>query len=325
MDTKVKMTMGVIEIRHKLPNYTHARPPKNPIFGFGYNGTMFFTEEVNVKYRSIRLRFQTEKSPPYFIGSQIRGALGFALKKVVCINPSQECKGCFAAENCLFYQWYERKGVYHSYRLDIALGKPYYDVGMYLFAGATDKLPYIVSAFHQMLTVTGLGIQHEKISSYELIVDGVRANDAEGKITLSDAPPKTIELSDDPAPQRLRVRLIMPLRIKHNNRFVRSMEHLHLHSIINSIHKRYLQLNDLPSTRLDYRVEGEITDRYGVFKDLTRYSTRNKGKLKIGGMVGEMTIEGIDEHSYRLLKLGEIIGVGKQTVFGLGKIELDII
>jgi CRISPR-associated endoribonuclease Cas6 len=278
-----------------------------------------------MRYHYIRIRFKTAKAPPYFVGSQIRGALGFALKKVVCIHPSQECQGCFAAENCLFYEWYEKTGVYHLYRLDIELGKPYYDVGIYLFAEATEKLPYVVSALHRMLTVTGLGIQHEKIPTYELFVDGIRANNPEGKITLPDTPPQTVALTDAPAPKRLRLRLITPLRIKHDNRFVRSMEHLHLHSIVNSIHQRYLQLTDAPVAKLGYRVEGEITDRFGVFDDVTRYSMRNKGKLQIGGMVGEMTIEGIDDRSYRLLKLGETIGAGKQTVFGLGKIQVDTI
>jgi hypothetical protein len=281
-------------------------------------------ETKGLAYRTIRIRARAEKIP-YFIGSQIRGALGYALKETVCINPSFRCEGCFAAENCLYHEWYEKSGVYHPYRLDFEMGKPYYDVGIHLFAEATGKLPYVVSALHRMLTVTGLGIQQEKISSYEFFVDGIRANDPEGKITLPDTPPQTVALTDTPAPERMRLRLITPLRIKHANRFVRSMEHLHLHSIVNSVHQRYRQLTDAPAAKLGYRVEGEITDRFGVFDDVTRYSFRNKGKLKIGGLVGEMTIENIDDRSYALLKLGEVIGAGKQTVFGLGKIQVDTI
>jgi len=41
------------------------------------------------------------------------------------------------------------------------------------------------------------------------------------------------------------------------------------------------------------------------------------------GVLGEMAVLGLDEKSYRLLKIGEIIGVGKQTVFGLGKIKIE--
>jgi len=278
-----------------------------------------------LQYTRIRILFHSNLKPNYFIGSQIRGALGYALKETVCINPSYHCEECFAKDNCLYYDWFEKKGAYHPYRLDIELGKPYYDVGVYLFADAVTKLPYVISALHRMLTKNGLGKEHIKIPTYELYIDGVCANDEKGNITLPNTEPRSVSFDKLKAPKRLRVRFVTPLRIKYTNRFVRSMEHLHLHSIIGSVHRRYLQLTGLPETKLNFRVEGEISDRYGVFDDLTRYSSRQKGKLQIGGMVGEMTIEGIDDKSYRLLKIGEIIGVGKQTVFGLGRIQVDTI
>ena len=39
--------------------------------------------------------------------------------------------------------------------------------------------------------------------------------------------------------------------------------------------------------------------------------------------MGEATIKKLDKQSYELLKLGEIIGVGKQTVMGLGRVEVE--
>ena len=47
--------------------------------------------------------------------------------------------------------------------------------------------------------------------------------------------------------------------------------------------------------------------------------------MQFGGVMGEMWISDIDEESFNLLKLGEIIGVGKQTVFGLGKISIGAV
>lgn len=47
--------------------------------------------------------------------------------------------------------------------------------------------------------------------------------------------------------------------------------------------------------------------------------------MQLGGIMGEMWISDIDEQSFKLLKLGELIGVGKQTVFGLGKINIGAI
>ena len=45
--------------------------------------------------------------------------------------------------------------------------------------------------------------------------------------------------------------------------------------------------------------------------------------MNMDGIIGEIVILGIDRRSYELLKLGEIIGVGKQTVMGLGRVELE--
>ena len=45
--------------------------------------------------------------------------------------------------------------------------------------------------------------------------------------------------------------------------------------------------------------------------------------MNFGGLVGSLEMRGISKKCMDLLKLGEIIGVGKQTVFGLGKIETE--
>jgi CRISPR/Cas system endoribonuclease Cas6 (RAMP superfamily) len=39
--------------------------------------------------------------------------------------------------------------------------------------------------------------------------------------------------------------------------------------------------------------------------------------------MGEVGYSGVDEESRRLLRLGELIGIGKQAVFGLGKIKIE--
>jgi CRISPR/Cas system endoribonuclease Cas6 (RAMP superfamily) len=39
--------------------------------------------------------------------------------------------------------------------------------------------------------------------------------------------------------------------------------------------------------------------------------------------MGSIEIKGLNKESYEVLKVGELIGVGKSTVFGLGKIEVE--
>ena len=88
-----------------------------------------------MKYIKISILIKTNENIPYFIGSQIRGAFGYALKKVTCINPSYQCdEECFAKDNCLYWEFYEQKNKPLKYRLDFELGKEYYDFDMYLLS-----------------------------------------------------------------------------------------------------------------------------------------------------------------------------------------------
>jgi CRISPR/Cas system endoribonuclease Cas6 (RAMP superfamily) len=45
--------------------------------------------------------------------------------------------------------------------------------------------------------------------------------------------------------------------------------------------------------------------------------------MKIGGIVGELVVKNLSPLSYRLLRYGEISGVGKLSTFGLGKIKVE--
>ena len=96
----------------------------------------------------VKLSLLFKEKPPYFIGSQLCGALGYALKNIVCINPNKICENCYASGQCLYCQFYEHKNDYHKYRLDFELNKSYYDFNFYLFCDAVNSLPIIISAFH---------------------------------------------------------------------------------------------------------------------------------------------------------------------------------
>jgi len=247
-----------------------------------------------LKYAKVSIIIK-DAIPPFFLGSQLRGAFGYALKRVVCINPSFKCDGCFARDNCLFYEFYEEKNSYHKYRFDYELGKSYYDFSIYLFDSAILKLPYVVSALYQMVAKIGFGKDRKTYANFDMFV-----NDSsifkDGEIILPKDYEKEFVL--DTFSPNILVRFITPLRLKKNNHFVR-VEELEIKDIVNSIYKRELK-----------------------FLDISRYSNRQKSKLKIGGLIGELEIKDIDEKSYKLLKLGEIIAVGKQSVFGLGKIKV---
>ena len=90
-----------------------------------------------------------------------------------------------------------------------------------------------------------------------------------------------------------------------------------------SINHRYLKLTNQEIKKLFFIPEYEEVYKNLTFKELIRYSNRQKTKMNLGGIIGEIVYRNVDENSYKLLKLGEIIGVGKQVTFGLGDIKVE--
>ena len=77
--------------------------------------------------------------------------------------------------------------------------------------------------------------------------------------------------------------------------------------------------------KLPFEPKYKLKSKDIFFNDIKRFSGVQNTSMQFGGVMGEMWISDIDEESFNLLKLGEIIGVGKQTVFGLGKISIGVI
>ena len=59
-----------------------------------------------------------------------------------------------------------------------------------------------------------------------------------------------------------------------------------------------------------------------VWRDWTRYSSRQQQKMALGGVVGEWTISGPLTPFIAFLRLGEWLHVGKEAAFGLGHYTL---
>ena len=66
-----------------------------------------------------------------------------------------------------------------------------------------------------------------------------------------------------------------------------------------------------------------IKDRNLRWEDYGRYSNRQKTKMKMGGFVGDMTLEGDLSPFLDLLRYSEVLHAGKGTTFGLGRMEIE--
>ena len=234
-----------------------------------------------------------ENKPHDFIGSKVRGAFGYALKEEVCINPTTVCKGCFSAKECIFHSFYEAQNMTHDYRLDFKLNAKKYKFSLLLFNDAQKHKTIIAKAMLKSLEIDIKLEFKEKIKTLK---------------TKKSA--KVIKLE-----------FLTPLRMKKQNRF--ATRDIELLDILLSIHKRHLNLQKLSYERVKLDTSYKTVSKNLRYQELTRRSNKQKTTMNLGGLMGEMIISNVNREVYNLLKIGEVIGVGKSTVFGLGKIKVE--
>lgn len=278
-----------------------------------------------LKFCKITCRVRDEIKPPFFIGSKLRGSFGWALK---------------AVDGALFEDFFAAKNGAHPYRFDFALDAPKFDFSLYLFGKATQNAPVVCIALHKMLAQMGLKIHAQSVvfRDFALFLDGGLVFESENSknggnfdfnalgdfgTTLNLADLKR-EFEVKNSPQNAILRLLTPLRIKKNNAFVRSGNGLDFNDILGSIYRRYNELLGHERVKAPH-FEGEITRANAYFTELVRKSSRQNALMSLGGLLGDFELCGLNAQSYAFLRLGELIGVGKSCVFGLGKIKLEMI
>lgn len=245
-------------------------------------------------YTKLTFNIKSAPKPYLFIGSKMRGILGYTLKEEVCINPTLKCEGCFAAKECVFYDMYEKQNATHRYRLDFKLDSKKYKFSILLFGSLQTYSRTIEKA---MLKALG---EYDEIDSKE-----------KGKsLKIQENDTNIVKLT-----------FMTPLRIKKQNLFAR--DDIDLIDILRSIYRRDRDLRGESFEPLKMEERFKVVTKHFHYKELTRRSNKQQTKMNMGGLMGEMVISGVDKEVYDLLKLGEVIGVGKATVFGLGKIKLE--
>ncbi|NPA27932.1 MAG: CRISPR system precrRNA processing endoribonuclease RAMP protein Cas6 [Epsilonproteobacteria bacterium] len=253
-----------------------------------------------------------------FIGSMIRGALGSSLKSVVCINPSYECQTCFASNNCLYYEFYEEKNRFLNYRLDFRLNQKNIEFKYILFNEAISKYPYIISAIEKMFTQKGVGKDRVTTDNFKIFYEDKIIYE-NGKFNNIKITPKEF-VETKKAPSIVKLNLVTPLRLKRDGRFLKP-DTLDIKDILLSIIGKKAFFEKASKEHIEQFPT--VAMKNLNFIDFSRYSNRQKKKLKIGGIIGEMVINNLTPQTYNLLRYGEISGVGKLNSFGLGKIELE--
>lgn len=303
----------------------------------------------------LRTRFALEacqdcRLPPHK-GSLLRGALGHALRRAVClVGPDVPCSGCGFRHTCAYARLYEplpsddargfvagRPAAPRPYlfealdaRCDFRAGDRF-AFDLLLFGEASRWQGHVFLAIEGMAG-EGLGARRHPFrlvsASYE---DASQAwhelpdpRTSQGKLA-----PVVLAKPVPRAAERATLRFVTPTRVIQNGHLRQDFS---LRTVLWSGLRRVLELAHFHASPpdLDWDLEPLLghADRVAVVSrdtrwlDLPRYSNRQRSRMTFGGIVGEWVLEGPLTALTPALQLAEIVHVGKAATFGLGKIEM---
>ena len=200
--------------------------------------------------------------------------------------------------------------------------------GLVLIGKAIEYLPYFIYTFDELGKV-GIGKGKGKFVLMQVTCGDETIYHIDSKTVKSF---KTASFSldgvptDDASPGKLRLSLLTPTRLFFDGQVTFEIE---FHMLVRNLLRRlsllcYFHCNGDPSSwdfkgMIDKANEVQVTDRKVKWYDWERYSGRQDRRIKMGGLVGDITFSGDLLPFMPLINAGEVVHVGKGATFGLGK------
>ncbi len=296
-----------------------------------------------------------------FPGSSIRKIFLPVFKQLTCENPQIECKKCYKEEKCPFFVAVESENGFHDpdfkryhtppkpFIFDSPLRKKifytknnklYFD--LILIGKTINYFPYFIATMRQIGEV-GIGLNQGKYSLQKILALNLLDNTIAGEFDFNsenrNADNKWSfslkELYDKYESEHedideVTVSLVTPLRMK---RLGNENWHLYFRTLTKNILTRianlaiaYCDYNEiLHFDNTIYRAGAVKIAKESLLWDDWRNSELRKRKpdSRMGGYYGNITYKGNIKEFWPILRIGEILHVGKNTTFGLGRIVID--
>lgn len=303
-----------------------------------------------------RLQFEALESVclPDYPGSAWRGALGHALRKAVCVTGLSHCPHCLLYHSCPYPYVFEtppppgaRKmrrypAAPHPFVIEpeevtsgtLAAGA-HLRLGLTVFGRGASYLPYLVHALEHA-AAGGLGRGRGRLTLRLVEQELPPESGAWRRVFVPGgafecAPAETLPC---PGPaQQARIRMRTPLRLRHDGRNVRP-DSFRFADLFSALLRRLSMLTyfhtDTPF-ETDFRSlterarEVPVVQQRLSWRDWTRYSTRQRAAMQLGGMVGDVLVDlrGC-EQLWPCLWLGQWTHAGHATSMGLGRFTLEV-
>jgi len=290
--------------------------------------------------------------PPYK-GSTLRGGFGTTFRRIVCVARDKECAECLLKGRCVYSYIFETpippdakimrkyEAAPHPFIIEPPREQrrgyePGEEIGfgLVLVGRAIDYLPYFIYTFDE-LGKSGIGKGRGRFELKAVKSGGKTIYSSETKMLTEFGRtllPFNADLfnSEGSPPSEMTLNFLTPTRIAYNGRLTLQMG---FHTIVRNLLRRisllsYFHCEKNGGPALDFKGIIEkaeavrIVDRKLRWYDWERYSGRQEKRINMGGFVGAISFAGDLGPFAPLIKAGEVLHVGKGTVFGLGKYEV---
>ena len=303
-----------------------------------------------------RYRLEWQASTPIrlpdYAGSMLRGAFGHALRQLACMTRQKECTGCPLLASCPYPAIFAPlPPAQHALQKFSQIPVPYvieapawgarqigagesFAFHLVLVGHALRELPLIILAWRRAFA-RGVGAGDGAAD----LVRVVHCGDAqETEIHRPDtgtlaphAQDVTFNTADNAGTEHstLTLHFRTPLRLQKNGRAL-PPDKLDARTLLMALVRR-------ASLLAEFHADGALVQDFSsllaatatirdskhlVWRDWTRYSSRQQQKMALGGVVGDWTLSGPLTPFIPFLRLGEWLHVGKEAAFGLGHYTL---
>ncbi|MEW6609846.1 MAG: CRISPR system precrRNA processing endoribonuclease RAMP protein Cas6 [bacterium] len=277
------------------------------------------------------------------------------VKRIVCVHKkAQDCVNCILVHKCVYAYIFDTTPPIDSSKLrkykdiprpfiiepPIVSNEQYianegFDFNLILIGKACDYLPYFIFTFKELGDI-GIGKGRGKYELTDVVAikgaqkEGIYSNtggilrNIDLRITMDDILKEVNSLPDN----ELTIEFITPCRMKYNARLCNSPEfHILIQNLLARISSLvYFHCNE--EINFDFKglieeaKQVRIKERHIGWYDWERYSARQDTRMKLGGIIGQVTYAGNLTNFLPFIALGRYLHIGKGTTFGLGKYEI---
>lgn len=286
-------------------------------------------------FEFVRLRLSfAAKDSIYFPfrkpGNILRGAFGHIFRSMACEPGCEDARGCDRAAECLYAQVFEPRpeGAHPSGLAE--LPRPFVFRAAHL-DGST-ILPGEAFHFDVHLFETRQPLERYFTETFaRLAVEGLGPGRGRAELRGSSPAPVSVDLAAREPASRVRVRFLTQTELKANAQLTKHPVFPILWARLRDRIGTLRAVYGAAPLEIDFKASAERADRIKMvrcnleWERVERRSSRTGQIHPLGGFFGEAEYEGDLAEFLPYLRLGQWTGVGRQTVWGKGELQVEVV